>query len=185
MTKSEPIDCIIREAIPDDAEAVINLLNETAFQTGFMTQGEEGVGLTVEEEARELDKLYSSDNNCVLLAIVDGRVIGIASIHGSSKPKIRHIGEIGIVIDKDYWGMGLGRLMMEELLDWASEADVLKRLQLQVQYRNKRARSLYESLGFNLETVIKYGVKDNGEYLDVCQMSKLINLPEQKTAEDQ
>lgn len=176
MTKTEPIDCIIREAVPADAEAVIHLLNETATQTGFMTQGEEGLGISVEEEAKELDKLYSSDNNCVLLAVVDEQVIGIASIHGSSKPKIRHIGEIGIVIDKDYWGMGLGRLMMEELLDWANDADVLKRLQLQVQFRNKRARALYESLGFELETVIKYGVKDNDEYLDVCQMSKLINL---------
>lgn len=177
MTKTESMDCVIREAIPSDAEAVVNLLNETATQTGFMTQGEEGLGISVEEEAEELDKLYASDNNCVLVAVVDEEIIGIASIHGSSKPKIRHIGEIGIVIHKNYWGMGLGRLMMEELLDWVSEAKVLKRLQLQVQFRNKRARSLYESLGFELETVIKYGVKDNGEYLDVCQMSKLINLP--------
>lgn len=176
MTTHEEIDCTIREAIPSDAEAVIKLLDKTATQTGFMTQGEEGVGISVEEEERELDKIYSSENNSVLIAIVDKEVIGIASIHGSSKPKIKHIGDIGIVIDKDFWGMGLGRLMMEELLEWANEAKVLKRLQLQVQYRNTRARALYESLGFDLETVIKYGVKDNGKFLDVCLMSKLINL---------
>ncbi|MCC5896163.1 MAG: GNAT family N-acetyltransferase [Alkalibacterium sp.] len=169
------MDCTIREAIPSDAEAVIDLLNRTATQTGFMTQGEEGVGLTVEEEAKELDKIYSSENNSVILAIVDKQVIGIASIHSSSKPKIRHIGDIGIVIDKDFWGMGLGRLMMEDLLEWANESKVLKRLQLQVQHRNSRARALYESLGFDLEAVMQYGVKDNGEYLDVCLMSKLIN----------
>lgn len=177
MTKTESMDCVIREAIPSDAEAIINLLNKTATQTGFLIQGEEGLGISAEEEAEELDKLYASDNNCVLVALIDEKVIGIATIFGSSKPKIRHIGEIGISIDKDYWGMGLGRLMMEELLDWASEAKVLKRLQLQVQSRNKRARSLYESLDFELETIIKYGVKDKDEYLDVCQMSKLINLP--------
>lgn len=175
MTTHEEIDCMIREAIPSDAEAVIDLLNRTATQTGFMTQGEEGVGLSVEEEAKELDKIYSSENNSVLLAIVDKQVIGIASIHGSSKPKIKHIGEIGIVIDKDFWGMGLGRMMMEELLEWANESKVLKRLQLQVQHRNSRARALYESLGFDLEAIMKHGVKDGGEYLDVCLMSKLIN----------
>ena len=91
MVKEQTLDCIIREAIPDDAEAVIDLLNRTATQTGFMTQGEEGLGITVEEEAEELDKIYHSDNNTILLAVVDGQVICIASIHGSSKPKIRHI----------------------------------------------------------------------------------------------
>ncbi|GAA0476237.1 GNAT family N-acetyltransferase [Alkalibacterium sp. s-m-22] len=174
MVKEQTLDCTIREAIPDDAEAVIDLLNRTATQTGFMTQGEEGLGITVEEEAEELDKIYHSDNNTILLAVVDGQVIGIASIHASSKPKIRHIGDIGIVIDKDYWGMGLGRLMMEDLIDWAQESEVIKRLQLQVQHRNTRGRALYESLGFDLEAIMKYGVKDAGEYLDVCQMSRLV-----------
>lgn len=176
MTINEEMDCIIREAVPSDAEGVINLINRTATQTGFMTQGDEGFSLSVEEEAKELDKIYASENNSVIVAVVNGQIIGIASISGSSKPKIRHIGDIGIVIDQPFWGMGLGRMMMTELLEWAESSDVLKRLQLQVQRRNTRARKLYETLGFKLEAILEYGVKDNGEYLDVCQMSKLINL---------
>jgi len=70
--------------------------------------------------------------------------------------------------------MGLGRLMIEDLIDWAQESEVIKRLQLQVQHRNTRARAMYESLGFDLEAIMKYGVKDAGEYLDVCQMSRLV-----------
>lgn len=175
MTTREEMDCTIREAIPADARGVIELLNKTATQTGFMTQGEEGLNITVEEEAHELDSIYSSENNSVIVALVEGKIIGIASISASSKPKIEHIGEIGIVIDKDYWGMGLGRLMMEDILEWADESSILKRLELKVQHRNGRARALYESLGFDLEAIMKYGVKDNGEFLDVCLMSKLIN----------
>ncbi|SFC54369.1 Protein N-acetyltransferase, RimJ/RimL family [Alkalibacterium subtropicum] len=171
---SEAIDCIVREAIPGDAEQVLKLLNETATQTGFMTQGPEGVGISVEEEAKQLASIYNSLNNSVFVALVDDKVIGIASIHGSDKPKIEHIGDIGIVIDKAYWGYGLGTLMMEELLLWADASPVLSRLQLQVQERNTRARHIYEKLGFKLEAIIERGVKDEGQLLNVCLMSKLI-----------
>lgn len=171
---SEALDCTIREAIPDDAAEVLRLLNETATQTGFMTQGSEGVGITTEEEEKQLADIYESSNNCVFVATSDGKVIGIASIHASDKPKIRHIGDIGIVIDKAYWGYGLGTLMMEELLLWADDSPLLSRLQLQVQERNTRARRMYEKLGFKLETIMERGVKDEGDYLNVCLMSKLI-----------
>lgn len=171
---NEAIDCVIREAIPTDAEQVLKLLNETATQTGYMTQGSEGVGVSVEEEEKQLDSIYSSLNNCVFVALVEEQVIGIASIHASDKPKIEHIGDIGIVIDKDYWGFGLGSLMMEELLLWADDSPVLSRLQLQVQERNSRARHLYEKLGFKLEAIMERGVKDDGQLLNVCLMSKMI-----------
>ncbi|MDZ7834780.1 MAG: GNAT family protein [Alkalibacterium sp.] len=154
---------------------VLRLLNETATQTGFMTQGSEGVGITTEEEEKQLADIYESSNNCVFVATCRAiRSSGSLSIHASDKPKIRHIGDIGIVIDKAYWGYGLGTLMMEELLLWADESPVLSRLQLQVQERNTRARHMYEKLGFKLETIMERGVRDEGDYLNVCLMSKLI-----------
>jgi len=171
---NETIDCIIREAIPTDAEQILSFLDKTATQTGFMTQGGEGVGVSVEEEEKQLDTIYSSLTNCVFIARVNEEVIGIASIHASDKPKIEHIGEIGVVVDKDYWGFGLGTLLMEELLLWAEESPVLSRLELKVQERNTRARHLYEKLGFKLEAIMEQGVKDDGQLLNVCLMSKLI-----------
>lgn len=171
---NESIDCIIREAIPKDAEQVLKLLNRTATQTGFMTQGSEGVGVSVDEEMKQLDKIYSSENNCVFVAVVDEEIIGIASIHASDKPKIEHIGEIGVVIDKNFWGFGLGTLLMEELLMFADESPILSRLELQVQERNTRARHIYEKFGFKLEAILERGVKDEGQLLNVCFMSKLI-----------
>lgn len=171
---SEAIDCIIREAIPSDAAQILDLLNKTARQTGYMTQGPEGVGISVAEEAKQLSSIYTSLNNSIFVAVVEEQVIGLASIHGSDKPKIEHIGEVGIVIDEAYWGLGLGRLMMEEILAWADESPVLSRLELKVQERNHRARRLYETLGFKLEAIMEQGVKDEGQLLNVCLMSKLI-----------
>ncbi|MBM6614628.1 GNAT family N-acetyltransferase [Desemzia sp. RIT804] len=170
----EQVDVVIREAVPQDAEGILKHTSATAIETGFMTMGEEGPGITVEEEEEQLAKLYESDNNVLLVALIDGQIIGTASIHGSSSPKLQHIGEIGIVIAKDFWGFGLGTTMMEELLLWADKNSILKRLELTVQARNKKARHLYEKLGFELEAIMPRGVKDNGEYLDVCLMSRMI-----------
>lgn len=170
----EEIECVIREAIPSDAEQILKLLNETAKQTGFMTLGREGVGVTVEEEQKQLDHIFSSSNNSVFVALVSEEVIGIASVHASDKPKIEHIGEIGIVIDENYWGFGLGTMMMEEVLLWADDSPLLSRLELKVQERNSRARHMYEKLGFKLEAIMERGVKDEGQLLNVCLMSKMI-----------
>ncbi|GEK90519.1 GNAT family N-acetyltransferase [Alkalibacterium kapii] len=171
---SEAIDCIIREAIPSDAEAIIDLLNETATQTGYLTQGADDLSLSLKDQEKQLDLIYDSSNNVVFVASVQNEIIGIASISASLKPKIKHIGEVGIVIDQSYWGMGLGQMMMEELLSWAEETETLGRLELKVQERNQRARHLYEKLGFKLEAVMERGVKDKERYLDVCLMSKMI-----------
>ncbi|MDN6293726.1 MAG: GNAT family N-acetyltransferase [Alkalibacterium gilvum] len=171
---NEAVDCILREAIPSDAEAILELLNETAIQTDFMILGPEGIHLSVEEEMKQLDLIYDSLNNVVFVASVNDKIIGVASINASTEPKVAHIGEVGIVLNENYWGMGLGSLMMEELLLWAEDTDILSRLELKVQERNSRARYLYEKLGFKLEAVMERGVKDGEKLLNVCLMSKLI-----------
>lgn len=171
---SEAMEVVVREAIPDDAAEVLKHLEKTATETGFMTLGAEGTGISVAEEKEQLARLYASKNNVLYVALMGEEVIATASIKSDSSPKLQHIGELGIVIAKDYWGLGLGTAMMEELIYWAKESGVMKRLELTVQARNERARTLYERMGFTLEAIMPRGVKDNGEYLDVCLMSMMI-----------
>ncbi|MCM3511747.1 MAG: hypothetical protein PWR19_2262 [Carnobacterium sp.] len=170
------IDTIqIREAIPSDAEKLLNHLKKIAIETGFMTMGIEGPGKSIETETQEIEAIVASDVTVMLVALDKEEIIGIAEIHGTNRPKVRHIGDISISIAKDYWGMRLGTMMMEKLIEWANgPSSSLKRLELTVQARNERARRLYEKMGFNLEAIMPRGVKDEGMYLDVCLMSMMI-----------
>ncbi len=71
--------------------------------------------------------------------------------------------------------MGLGTLMLEEIISWAKEMGVLFRLELDVQVRNERAVHLYRKMGFQIEAVMPRGARtDLGEFLDVYKMSYLI-----------
>lgn len=171
---SEEMDVIIREAIPSDAEQVLPFLRKVSSQTDYITQSMDMTNVSVEEEEHHLDTIYFSENNTLILALDGEDIIGMASIYGTDEEKTKHIGEVGIVIDKSYWGIGLGRLLMEELIYWADESPILARLELKVQERNERARSLYQKIGFKEEARMKRGIQIDGEFFSVCLMSLLL-----------
>ena len=59
-----------------------------------------------------------------------------------------------IAVRADMRGQGLGRMLMQNLLELARNAGV-KRITLEVKDTNERAVSLYKSLGFTVEGVRK------------------------------
>jgi ribosomal-protein-alanine N-acetyltransferase len=77
-------------------------------------------------------------------ARVDEKLVGYAGISrlGRKKPYEYEIHTIGV--DPAYQGQGIGRRMMTELLDYASDGTVF----LEVRTDNVPAIALYESLGF-------------------------------------
>jgi ribosomal-protein-alanine N-acetyltransferase len=77
-------------------------------------------------------------------ARADDKLVGYAGISrlGRKRPYEYEIHTIGV--DPTYQGQGIGRHMMEELLEYASGGTIF----LEVRTDNEAAISLYESLGF-------------------------------------
>ncbi|OTN88107.1 acetyltransferase [Enterococcus sp. 7E2_DIV0204] len=170
------VEFTIREAIPADAADILQALRIVGRETPYLVMDEKGMEMTPDEMSENLANLYESPNNVLMVALADGKVIGTASVKASAKKRMEHIGEIGISILKDYWGFGLGSLMMEELIEWAKESKVIRRLELTVQHRNQRAVHVYEKIGFKTETIMDRGAKtDDGEFLEVHLMSMMID----------
>lgn len=173
MTK---VEFTIREAIPDDAADILQALRIVGRETPYLVMDEKGMEMTPDEMSENLANLYESPNNVLMVALADRKVIGTASVKASAKKRMEHIGEIGISILKDYWGFGLGSLMMEELIEWAQESEMIRRLELTVQHRNQRAVHVYEKIGFTTEAIMPRGAKtDDGEFLEVHLMSMMID----------
>jgi RimJ/RimL family protein N-acetyltransferase len=91
------------------------------------------------------------------------------------KPKLRHIGEVGITVEKDYWGFGIGSVLMEEIEIWATESGVIRRLELTVHGENERAIHLYEKMGYQQEAVMPRAMLIEGEFIDGVLMSLMID----------
>lgn len=173
---SEALDVVIREATPDDAAALLQLSQQVAQETEYLVMDETGMALSAEMLAMHLESLYESPNNLLLLAFVNDQLVGNASVKASNDYRIAHIGEIGISILKEFWGIGLGSLLMEEILYWAQDSQLIRRLELTVQVQNTRAVHLYQKFGFQLEATMARGARsDQGEFLAVHLMSLLID----------
>ncbi|BAK94465.1 GNAT family N-acetyltransferase [Tetragenococcus halophilus] len=173
---SEEVDVNIREALAEDAEQIVKVSQTIGKQTEFLVMDEHGMDLPIHLLENQLETIYESDKQLLLVAEVDGQIVGTASVRTSEEKRISHIGEVGISILQDYWGIGLGSVLLEELIDWSQQIGQIRRLELTVQKQNSRASHLYEKYGFQTEAVLERGaIGDDGRFLDVLLMSKMID----------
>lgn len=164
-----------QEAEPADAQSFIDFMNQVAGETDFLVMDETGFRLGVQDIEDIFTACIENPRELQLLAKLDDEVIGVVSVKSSSQFRISHIGTIFIAVKKAYWGQGLGSILLEEVIHWAEEMDLLKRLELTVQVRNQRAVALYEKLGFKIEGTLARGARtDEGDWLDLFSMAKLI-----------
>ena len=70
--------------------------------------------------------------------------------------KVAHRAEFGIGILKEYWGLGIGRALMEACIQCARTAGYAQ-LELDVVAENTRAISMYQMAGF-----VEYGRNPKG-----------------------
>ena len=137
-------ELLIREAEPDDAAELVTFLNRVSLETDFTSLDREGILLTDAEMELFLDKQARSENQITLLALLNDEIAGLVNITADQRKRVRHIGDLFIVIGKKYWNNGLGSLLLEEVVEWAQASGILRRLQLTVQTRNQAAVHLYQ-----------------------------------------
>lgn len=165
----------LREATPKDAEELLTIMNILDKETPFLLVNQQSLKLNSKDMAEQLDFIYEQDNQLILLAYNHDRLIGVATVMAELEAPLKHVGEIGISILKEYWGYGLGTVMLEEIIAWAKETDIIKRLEIKVQERNQRAVALYQKVDFETEGIIRRGfLSETNDYLDIILMSYLI-----------
>ena len=169
-------ELLIREAEPDDAAELVTFLNRVSLETDFTSLDREGILLTDTEMELFLDKQAHSENQITLLALLNDEIAGLVNITADQRKRVRHIGDLFIVIGQKYWNNGLGSLLLEEVVEWAQASGILRRLQLTVQTRNQAAVHLYQKHGFVIEGRQERGAHiEEGEFIDVYLMGRLID----------
>lgn len=170
------VEITLREAIPADAKALLKVSRQIAKETDFLIMDEVGLGLSEELLSLQLADLYESENNLLLVALADEKIVGLASVKAAPEFTVAHIGELGISVLKEFWGIGLGSALLDEAIYWSETVSPLARLELTVQKRNERAIHLYQKFGFETEAIMHRGARDaQGVFLDVLLMSKMID----------
>lgn len=142
------MEALIRNADAPDGANVFEVFNLTHAESDYLLSYPDENSYNPEQEAQFLANKTNSSNEIELIAVIDGKVAGTAGIEAvGSKHKVKHRAELGISILKEYWGLGLGKALIQACIQCAREAGYVQ-LELNVVAENERAIFLYKSLGF-------------------------------------
>ncbi len=172
--------CILRNCTEADASAVVDNYILTHIQTDYLLAYPDEIHMTVDQEAQFLKGREKSPNEIELLAEIDGKLIGLAGFWAvGAREKVRHRAELGVSVDQSYWGLGIGRAMLNACIECARNAGYAQ-LELEVVGDNERAIALYRSEGFT-----EFGRNPKGfrsrrtGWQELVSMRLELNVPEE------
>jgi putative acetyltransferase len=151
-------------------------LQELCTQPGTMWGTAQIASRTLEQRRSQVESMATDRNTHSLVGELDGRLVASGTLHVGNG-KRRHTGDIGICVHDDYVGRGIGRALMEALLDLADNTLGLKRVELDVITDNAAAIHLYESLGFEREGIKRCALFRGGVFVDLLMMGRIRELP--------
>ena len=167
---SSGVTLIIRDAEPADAAAALDYVDGVSTESDFLTMAPGEFELTEAQERAILERYLNTENHVFMLAEVDGKIVGMCNFAGGRRQRLQHTGSFGMSVRKAYWGQGIGRVMLDVLIDWAKRSPIVEKVNLQVRADNQRAISLYEQAGFEVEGTERDGLRVNGVSYDLRLM---------------
>jgi len=164
---------VLRSAQSSDAEALIEYLKVTTGETPYLIREPEEVTITLEQEKRFIESKIDAERELMLVATIDGKHIGNCSLMSIAPYKrYAHRCEVAIALYQEYCGCGIGKAMMQTVLDVAKELGY-EQAELEVISDNKGAIAMYESLGFEKFGIFPNNMKySDGTYADAEWMMK-------------
>jgi RimJ/RimL family protein N-acetyltransferase len=157
---------LVREAVAEDAGAILQYIEAISGESDYLSFGRGEFKLSESEERRVLLDYQRSDNNLYALGLLDDEIVGSLSFSAGSRPRIKHTGEFGMSVRKEYWGLGIGSALIDTLVDWARATRIIFKINLRVRTDNQRAIQLYERKGFVREGTISKEILLDGKYYD-------------------
>jgi L-amino acid N-acyltransferase YncA len=152
-----------------DREGLIQLFQEAPEEdTRFLKQDVKDLKLV----NYWLDNLnYRRVLPLVAVELEGNRIIGDATLH-RGKHAAKHIGEVRIFVSRDFRNLGLGSIMLEELINLSFQEN-LKLLRAEVLADHKKVVKAFRSKGFEIKGNLEdYFLRKDGVTHDVVLMMR-------------
>ena len=174
ITLKDGRTAILKSPCVEDAEKLLNYIKKSCGETDFLARYPEEWNITVEQEEAWVNRLRSAPDTLGITCYIDGEVAGNCEISFRGGIKTSHRATIAIAILKDYWNLGIGSAMFEELVAAAQKRGT-EIMELEFIEGYDRARHLYEKFGFRVvaEKPNAFKLKD-GTYRNEFYMQKYL-----------
>ena len=165
---------ILKSPCVEDAEKMLNYIKKACGETEFLLRYPEEWNISIEQEEAWVKRLLSAPDTLAITCYVDGDVAGNCELTFRGGMKTSHRATIAIAILKEFWNLGIGSAMFEELIAVAKDRGT-EIMELEFIEGNDRAKHLYEKCGFHVvcEKPNAFKLKD-GTYRKEFYMQKYL-----------
>ena len=165
---------LIREAKPEDAKRLFELMKQVETEAHFMLMEPEERKGSPEQQRVWLERMDKESNSTVLIAEQnDGQLVGYLVVIGGNAKRVRHSAYLVIGILNEFTGRGIGTNLFQKLEEWSIAHNIL-RLELTVVIQNEPGVSLYKKMGFEVEGIKRNSLVIEDTFFDQYYMSKLL-----------
>lgn len=169
------MEVIIRQGQIEDAEAMLTIERDVIIESKYLITVEEEFDKTLEEQRQWLQDILENIRETVFVAEVNNEVVGWIVFYAQNRKRLSHTGSLVIMINQMYRSNGIGKLLLQELLDWSENNSFIEKISLGVLSTNQQAIALYKHMGFIEEgRKIKEFKINESEYADDVLLYKLV-----------
>jgi L-amino acid N-acyltransferase YncA len=163
-------DIAVRGATAEDAAAICAIYNQgiedrlATLETTLRTPG----------ERRQWMAARGHRHPVIVAEAADAGVVGWASLNAfNPRPAYDHVADLSVYIERGWRGKGVGRRLLERLLDLGAEIGYHK-LVLAAFPFNGAGMALYERMGFQTVGIYREQGQLDGRWVDVIVMERLL-----------
>ena len=162
---------LIRTSKESDAESYLELGKSVMSENIFSLTKSQELTMTVKEEGEWIKSNIDNPNHLIIVAEIEGQIVGQLDFANGHRERIAHTGEFGMSVHKDFRGCGIGGLLLESLIMWCRSNTKIEKINLCVHHTNNRAIKMYEKYGFKKEGIRSKDLKySKDEYVDTILM---------------
>ncbi|WP_133407662.1 GNAT family N-acetyltransferase [Parashewanella tropica] len=160
----------IRHSRTEDIEAIMSLYEQPSIYANTLQLPHP----SIEKWKAFLGKL--PENFHSLVAEIDGKIVGQVGMEVFTRPRRKHVANLGMGVCESARGQGVGKALLKEAQKLAHDWLAVSRIEIEVYTDNQAAIALYKSCGFEIEGTAKNYAFRDGQYVDAFYMASLIQL---------
>jgi L-amino acid N-acyltransferase YncA len=163
------VQMTIRPMVPEDKDALLDFFRRIPEPDRFALKEDVTDPKIMDRWAMTLD--YS--RVVPLLAILDGKIVGDGTLHHRRAGARQHIGEVRVLVDPAYRNRGVGRGLLQKLIELAGTKGLKKIVFEVVADTEEAARHTAQVLGFIPVAILPHQVLDpDGNFHDLIIMER-------------
>ncbi|MBD3229967.1 MAG: GNAT family N-acetyltransferase [Candidatus Lokiarchaeota archaeon] len=165
-------ELIIRRGLRKDIDSVWEIFNIIIKERKFLPVF---TPVKSEFEKQSWYLRMREQQNMLLVAVVEGRVVGQLTIEHIDWDASSHVGELGIIILPQYRNMGIGTKLIQRAIDIVKEKNLFKKICLSCFHNNYMALNVYKNLEFEEVGRKKKQFFIDGKWLDEIILERIID----------